>query len=69
MKSLFKISSAVVLFTAMLSRLGYKKSNNPMVTTAFEVSLKVDQNLSQRLADTDDRSPYIFSNSPSHYEE
>jgi predicted lipoprotein with Yx(FWY)xxD motif len=65
MKSLFRISSAVVLFTAMLSGLGCKKSNDTMPTTAaYQVGLKVDPNLGQYLVDKDGRTLYIFSNDP-----
>jgi predicted lipoprotein with Yx(FWY)xxD motif len=65
MKSLFRISSAIILFTATLIQFGCKKSNDDTEsTTAFAVSLKVDPNLGQYLADKDGRTLYIFSNDP-----
>jgi predicted lipoprotein with Yx(FWY)xxD motif len=65
MKSLFRIGSAVILFTAMVSGLGCKKSEGPMATTpAFQVGLSVDPNLGQYLVDKDGRTLYIFSNDP-----
>ena len=54
MKSFFKISSALILCTAMLSGLGYKRSNNTSVTTAVEIALKVDPNTQMIV-------PFIFS--------
>jgi len=61
MKSLFRIGSAVILFTAMVSGLGCKKSEEPMATTpAFQVCLSVDPNLGQYLQ-TKMVVPFIFS--------
>jgi hypothetical protein len=50
MKLLFKFSSAVILFTAMLCGSGCKKSNDQMMTTptptpTFKVGLRADPNL------------------------
>ncbi|HEV8271174.1 MAG TPA: hypothetical protein VGQ04_07680 [Chitinophagaceae bacterium] len=65
MKSVFHISSAVILFTAMLIGSGCKKSDDPMSNTpASQVAIMVDPNLGKYLVDKDGRTLYIFSNDP-----
>src|SRR5262245_52240660 len=65
MKSLFSISSAVLLITAIFSGMECKKSGNDTDTkSALQVSLKVDPDLGQYLVDKDGRSLYFFSNDP-----
>src|SRR5678815_4738802 len=63
MKSVFHISPAVILFTAMLIGSGNKKSDAPKSdTTAFQVAINVDPNLVKYPGDMDGRILYIFSN-------
>jgi hypothetical protein len=62
MKSLFRVSSAVILFTAMLIGSGCNKSDDPMPNTpAFQVAIKVDPNLGKYPVDKDGRTLYFFA--------
>src|SRR5258708_32427791 len=68
MKSFLSISSAAILFAAMVSGAGCKKSS-PSISTngsqsGYQVSLMTSAALGQYLVDKDGRSLYFFSNDP-----
>ncbi|HEU5164924.1 MAG TPA: hypothetical protein VFU29_05260 [Chitinophagaceae bacterium] len=65
MKSLFSISSAVILLASILSAPACKKSGDKMEATPTSlVGLKVDPNLGKYLVDKEGRALYVFSNDP-----
>jgi hypothetical protein len=60
MKTVFHISSALILFTAMLIGSGYKKSDAPKSDTpAFQVAINIDPNLGKYPGDMVGRILYI----------